>query len=145
MHPLLQLALWLGICATYFGFAAVQGILLGRLRSGMGSIVATTAAAAVYLPASLLVLQYEGWPLGLRVIPLALGLGVLVLAAARPIWIGNWWRRPVALRYLAAAMGFSALAEVGLAWASASAAAAFVGMAAGLAGLASLRSSLRLP
>ncbi len=142
MLPVLETGTWLGVCALYLAFAAAQGAALQHIRRSR-SLLPAAAAAAIYLPATVLMLCYEAWPLGMRLIPVCLGATVLALAFWRPVTLRPCWRRAFGLRYLASAMALSALVQAGLAWAAPSAAAAALATAAALASWASLRGSLQ--
>lgn len=142
MLSVLETGTWLGVCALYLAFAAAQGAALRDVRRGR-NLLPAVAAAAIYLPATVLMLCYEAWPLAMRLIPAGVGATVLALAFWRPATLRPWWRRAFGLRYLASAMALSALVQIGLAWAAPSAAGAALATVAALASWASLRGSLQ--
>lgn len=142
MQTLLELGSWVGISALYLAFAAIQGLAIQSLRRSL-SLLPTAAAASIYLPASVLLLCHEAWSLPVRLIPIALGALVLVVAVCRPAAIRPLWQRTIGLRYLASAMALTALVQAGMALATASVTAAPLAAAAALASLTSLRGSLQ--
>ncbi len=144
MQPLLDTGTWLGVGALYLAFAAAQGTAVRHAWAGKG-IGPAVGALVIYLPATVLMLCYEPWPLAVRWISITLGTIALILSAWPPGAVRTWWQRSTALRYLASAMAISALVQAGQAWSSASAAAPVLALAAGLASLASLRGSLQQP
>ncbi len=144
----IRVSQWTGMVALYLGFAWVMGILLRRARlpgaSRFDRGLAAVHAILLFGPASALVLSVPDWPSGLRALILAGGLLAACLAAAQPAWTPKaLWRRPFGQRYFAGVMALAALWEFGLAITSQTAAPTLLGAAAGVAGAASLLSTLR--
>src|SRR3972149_4071536 len=142
----LTILLWLGVLFLSFGFCGVFGTLLRRARHGSGSARAPGALfrALVILPSAAMVLGLPGFALPAR-FAIVLG-GALVGGAActQPGWAPDaLWTRSFARAYFAAAMGITALWELGLAFSSASVPSSVLAAPAGMAGAASLAAGPR--
>jgi hypothetical protein len=143
---LLPWLLWLGILVLSLGFCGVFGALIRRARRGSGLAHAQVAlfGALVILPSAAIVLGQPGPTLPARLAILLAGVLVVAAVHAQPTWAPDvLWSRPFARAYFGAAMGVTALWELGLALTSASIAPSLLAAAAGVAGAASLATARR--
>ncbi|MEA1978289.1 MAG: hypothetical protein U9N80_10370 [Chloroflexota bacterium] len=145
---LMELLLTLGMTTLYIGFASGMGFVARRgwiennKRWDRALVVAY--GLLIFLPASIVILHYEAWSLGLRIVVILSGIVSLAITFLRPAWLPTrLWSRTISRRYSALSMGIICAWCI-LAWRiQMSPAALFLGLAACLASLSSLRSSLQ--
>ena len=145
---LMELLLTLGMATLYIGFASGMGFVARRgwiennKRWERALVVAY--GLLIFLPASIVILHYESWSLGLRIAVILSGIISLTITFLRPAWLPTrLWSRTIPRRYSALSMGIICAWCI-LAWRiQVSPAALFLGLAACLASLSSLRSSLQ--
>ena len=145
---LMELLLTLGMATLYIGFASGMGFVARRgwiennKRWERALVVAY--GLLIFLPASIVILHYEAWSLGLRIAVILSGIISLTITFLRPAWLPTrLWSRTISRRYSALSMGIICAWCI-LAWRiQVSPAALFLGLAACLASLSSLRSSLQ--
>jgi hypothetical protein len=145
---LIEILLTLGMAALYIGFASGMGFITRRgwieKNKRWERALAIAYGLLIFLPASILIQYYEAWSLGLRITVFLLGGISLAITFLRPAWLPTrLWSRTNSRRYSALSMGIIGAWCI-LAWRiQVSPAALFLGLAASLAGLSSLRSSLQ--
>ena len=145
---LIGLLLTLGMATLYIGFASGMGFVARRgwidKNKRWERSLAVAYGLLIFLPASILIQYYEAWSLGLRITVILLGVISLAITFLRPAWLPTQlWSRTISRRYSALSMGIICTWCI-LAWRiQMSPAALFLGLAACLAGLSSLRSSLQ--
>jgi hypothetical protein len=145
---LIELLLTLGMATLYLGFASGMGFVARRGWIDKNKRWERALAAAygllILLPASIVILYYEAWSFSLRITVILSGIIALTITFLRPTWLPTrLWSRTISRRYSALSMGIIC-AWCLLAWRiQMSPAALFLGLAACLAGLSSLRSSLQ--
>ena len=143
---LIELLRTLGMATLYFGFASGMGFVARRdwMNNNQRWERALTVAYGllIFLPASILIHYYEAWSLGLRITVILSGILSLTITFLRPAWLPTrLWSRTVSRRYSALSMSII-FAWCLLAWRTqVSPAVLFLGLAACLAGLSSLKSS----
>lgn len=143
---LIEILLTLGMATLYIGFASGMGIVArqGWIDKNQRWELALVAAYGllIFLPASILIRYYEAWNLGLRITVILSGILSLTITFLRPAWLPTrLWSRTISRRYSALSMGIIFAWSI-LAWRTQmSPAVLFLGLAACLAGLSSLRSS----
>ena len=143
---LIELLRTLGMATLYIGFASGMGFVTRRgwmnNNQRWESALAVAYGLLIFLPASILIHYYEAWNLGLRITVILSGILSLTITFLRPAWLPtSFWSRTVSRRYSALSMGII-FAWCILAWRSqVSPAVLFIGLAACLAGLSSLKSS----
>jgi len=145
---LMELLLTLGMATLYIGFASGMGFVARRgwiennKRWERALVVAY--GLLIFLPASIVILHYEAWSLGLRIAVILSGIISLTITFLRPAWLPTrLWSRTISRRYSALSMGIICAWCI-LAWRiQVSPAALFLGLAACLASLSSFRSSLQ--
>ena len=147
---ILQLSLWSGIVALYFGIAGAVGVFTRQAFSikhdSRDSLLAAFYSVALFLLATALVLSISEWPAAMRVVLLALGIATIWAAYTRPAWIPEFvWHRTFAHRYLAGVMAIAALWGISQAMAGSSAASLLISISAIAAAAASSRTALKSP
>jgi len=145
---LIEILQTLGMATLYIGFASSMGFiarrgLIDRNQQWERALV-VVYALLIFLPASILIRYYEAWNLGLRITVILSGILSLTITFLRPAWLPTrLWSRTVSRRYSALSMGI-VFAWCILAWRTQmSPAALLLGLAACVAGLSSLKSSLQ--
>lgn len=137
-----NLTLWLGTAAIYLAFAAAFGLVLRRLRlqgRGLDRWLAWLHGGLILLPATILVLGYQGWPPLFSLLLVSAGGLISFISAVQPSWTPiQWWRPRFSLRYIAVSMALAAVWAAALAWQRPSLGLALLALAALAAGLASL-------
>lgn len=145
---LIEILLALGMVTLYIGFASGMGFVArwGWLNKNQrwDRALAVAYGILIFLPVSILIHSYEAWSLSLRITVILLGMLSLSIMFLRPAWLPTLlWSRAVSRRYSALSMGFIFVWCI-LAWQiKMSPAVLVLGLAACLAGLSSLRSSLQ--
>ena len=145
---LIEILQTLGMATLYIGFAASMGFMARRGWLDRNQRWERALAAAygllIFLPASILIGYYEAWSPGLRITVILSGILSLTITFLRPVWLPTrLWSRTVSRRYSALSMGII-FAWCILAWRTQmSSAVLLLGLAACLAGLSSLKSSLQ--
>ncbi|MEE9513004.1 MAG: hypothetical protein V3V46_02910 [Anaerolineales bacterium] len=143
---LIELLRTLGMATLYIGFASGMGFVARRgwmnNNQRWERALAVAYGLLIFIPASILIHYYEGWNDGLRIIVILSGILSLTITFLRPAWLPTrLWSRTVSRRYSALSMGII-FAWCLLAWRTqVSPAMLFLGLAACLAGLSSLKSS----
>ncbi len=142
----LTILLWLGVILLSVGFCGVFGTLLRKAAHGPVHARAQAAlfGALLVLPSTAVVLGLPGPAFPARVAFLLVEALVAAAVCARPGWAPDVvWSRSFARAYFSAAMGVTALWELGLALTFASAPSAILAAAASVAGVASFGTSRR--
>lgn len=142
---LTTISLFAGIAAIYLGFAGVMGVLLHRARHAARSQpwwLATLHGALILLPATVLILRFEAWPVWASLALFIGGVAAVALGAIQPPWMPQaLWGLAFGQRYFALAMLLAALWGLSFSLASPALVPAAVGAAALAAALASIRST----
>ena len=144
---LIEILLTLGMATLYIGFASGMGFVARRgwieNNQRWERALAIAYGLLIFLPVSILIHYYEAWSPGLRITVILLGILSLSITFLRPAWLPTLlWSRTVSRRYSALSMSII-FAWCILAWRiQMSYAVLFLGLAACLAGLSSLKSSL---
>ncbi|MCK5054523.1 MAG: hypothetical protein KAR65_09600 [Anaerolineales bacterium] len=145
---LIEILHTLGMATLYIGFASSMGFIarrgwLDRNQRWERALV-VAYGLLIFLPTSILIRYYEAWSLGLRITVILSGILSLTITFLRPGWLPTrLWSRTVSRRYSALSMGII-FAWCILAWRTQmSSAVLLLGLAACLAGLSSLKSSLQ--
>jgi hypothetical protein len=99
-----QTFFWLSSTALYMGFGAVMGILLKGTFSNPHRhpywALAITHGLFFFLPASILVLGHQEWPLIGRYGLFSTGLVAMLLSIIQPSWVPEMiWHRAFGQRY----------------------------------------------
>ncbi len=117
---MITIILSFGIAAIYLGFAGVMGVLLHRIRGSHQNTPRGLAALhgiLVMLPATVVILAFEGWPSWISLGLFAAGVTTVMLGAIQPSWTpAKLWSLAFGQRYFAAAMLLAALWGISLAW-----------------------------
>lgn len=143
---MIEILLTLGMATLYIGFASGMGFVARRgwidNNRRWECALAVAYGLLIFLPASILIRYYEAWNLGLRITVILSGVISLTITYLRPAWLPTrLWSRTNSRRYSALSMGII-FAWCILAWRTQmSPAVLFLGLAACLASLSSLRSS----
>ncbi|NIS80450.1 MAG: hypothetical protein GTO14_09655 [Anaerolineales bacterium] len=108
----INLLLWLGVSILFFGFAGVMGVLIRSTQHGAEwdwkRLLTIVYAALLFLPASILVLGLQDWPLWARWLVVTAGIGTAWLGYKQPARLPkHLWGRAFAQRYFAVAMAFA--------------------------------------
>ena len=145
---MIEILLTLGMATLYIGFASGMGLIARRgwidKNKRWERALVVAYGLLIFLPASIVIQHYEAWSLSLRITVLLAGVTSLAIAFLRPAWLpARLWSRTISRRYSALSMGIICVWCI-LAWQiQMSPAALFLGLAACLASLSSLRSSLQ--
>ena len=147
---ILQLSLWSGMVALYFGIVGAVGVFarqaISMKRDSRDGLLATFYSAALFILATALVLSISEWPVGIRVVLLAIGMAAIWAAYTRPAWIPEFvWQRAFAHRYLAGVMALAALWGISQAMAGSSGASLLISISAIAAAAASSGTALKTP
>lgn len=99
-----QTSFWFSSTALYIGFSAVMGILLkGTFSKPQGHpywALAITHSLFFFLPASILLLGHQEWPLIGRCGSFSTGLVAMLLSIIQPSWVPEMiWQRAFGQRY----------------------------------------------
>lgn len=117
---LITLSLSFGIAAIYLGFAGVMGVLLHQVRRSQRQASRRLAAlhgVLIMLPATVVILGFNGWPNWFSLGLFAAGLATVILGAVQPSWTpAKVWSLAFGQRYFGAAMLLAALWGLSLAW-----------------------------
>lgn len=144
---LITLSLSFGIAAIYLGFAGVMGVLLHEIRGSHSETPRGLAALhgfLIMLPATVVILGFNGWPAWLSLSLFAAGLAAVVLGATQPAWTPTkLWSLAFGQRYFGAAMLLAALWGISLAWLTPALVPAAVGAAALAAAFTSITKAPR--
>ncbi len=143
-----QASFWLSSTALYIGFGAVMGILLKRTFSKPNRHPYWELAIAhgflFFLPASILLLGHQDWPLVGRFGLFSIGLVVMLLSIIQPGWIPTMiWRRAFGQRYFTVALALITLWGISTILATRTFAPILVSIPACLVGVASWQTALR--
>lgn len=144
----LQVFLWMGVVALHLGFAGVAGVLMRRAHlpgarpvDGNLALVHTTL---LFLPSTVLVVNFPEWPFLTRFGLVLLGLAVVWIAAAQPNWTPRpMWHRSFGHRYFALVMALAGVWGLGGSTVLPSLPSTLLGTAACVAGAASFFSAPR--
>ena len=145
---LIEILLTLGMATLYIGFASGMGFVARRgwidINQRWERALVVAYGLLIFLPASILICYYEAWSFGIRTTVILSGILTLTLTFLRPAWLPTrLWSRTVSRRYSALSMGIIFTWCI-LAWRTQmSPAVLLLGLAACIAGLSSLRSSLQ--
>lgn len=104
MIALQQTSFWLSSTALYVGFGAVMGILLKGTFSKPQRhpywVLAITHGIFFFLPASVLLLGHQDWPLMGRFGLFSIGLVAMLFSILQPSWVPEMiWQRAFGQRY----------------------------------------------
>ncbi len=147
---ILQLSLWSGIVALYFGIAGAVGLFTRQAISRKGDsrdgLLAASYSIALFILATALILSISEWPAAMRIMMVAVGITAVWAAYTRPNWIPEFvWHRTFAHRYLAGAMALAAVWGISQAMAGSTAAPLLISISAIAAAAAASGTALKTP